>query len=263
MLSTVASVVSPTAKVMCLGVYHFSNPGLDAVKSSVQDMMSDKRQAEVQQVVDQIRKFRPTKIAIEWPTERQAKVNEEYQAYQQNKRPLKVYEHEQIGFRLAKIFKHTTVFAVDHKLDLDFDAPFNFLKVHNPTALKAINEQLPLIGKAMTEIDQKYTVSQILSIYNTHEAIQQNHRFYVKLAEYTDGIQYPGADMLATWYQRNVRIYANIKKITTPGDRVLVIFGAGHIKILNDLFVESGEFEVVSPEKYLSKAPIRKLPIDL
>jgi len=36
--------------------------------------------------------------------------------------------------------------------------------------------------------------------------------------------------LLALWYRRNIRIYHNIVKlIESPNDRILVIYGAGHL----------------------------------
>src|SRR5262252_9303741 len=53
------------AQVMILGVYHFANPGLDYVKSDLDDHLSEKRQKQIAEVVESLAKFRPTKIAIE------------------------------------------------------------------------------------------------------------------------------------------------------------------------------------------------------
>ncbi|RYF85335.1 MAG: hypothetical protein EON98_06875 [Chitinophagaceae bacterium] len=56
-----------------------------------------------------------------------------------------------------------------------------------------------------------------------------------------------GPDRLAMWwYDRNLRIYNNILK-TKPGseDRIVVLFGNGHMPILKHCFQSSPEFEVV------------------
>ena len=45
---------------------------------------------------------------------------------------------------------------------------------------------------------------------------------------------------VANWYKRNLRIFANINRITEPGrDRVLVIIGAGHLKLLKEFAAHS------------------------
>ena len=42
--------------------------------------------------------------------------------------------------------------------------------------------------------------------------------------------EYAGPDLLASWYQRNIRIYHNILAlIESPSDRILVIYGYGHL----------------------------------
>lgn len=49
------------------------------------------------------------------------------------------------------------------------------------------------------------------------------------------GSNFLGADTTARWWHRNFRMYANVQKYAQPGQRVLVIAGAGHTAILRDL----------------------------
>lgn len=41
--------------------------------------------------------------------------------------------------------------------------------------------------------------------------------------------RYPGPDMVAAWYRRNLRILSHLHAITEPGDRLLIVYGQGHI----------------------------------
>ena len=51
-----------------------------------------------------------------------------------------------------------------------------------------------------------------------------------------------------------MKIFAHLIRITdSPGDRILVIYGAGHAKLLNQFAKESGYYDVESPLKYLKK----------
>jgi len=53
---------------------------------------------------------------------------------------------------------------------------------------------------------------------------------YFAIARYGEPYEYAGPDLLAVWYQRNIRIYRNIVAlIDSPGERILVIYGAGHL----------------------------------
>ena len=62
-----------------------------------------------------------------------------------------------------------------------------------------------------------------------------------------------GADFTTGWwFNRNLRIFRNIQKINAkPSDRILVIFGAGHMNLLNIFFKASPEYKLVETNKYL------------
>src|SRR5437763_9862840 len=53
------------AEVLVLGVYHMANPGHDIFNMNADDVLSPKRQQEIAQLLEVLKKFRPTKIAIE------------------------------------------------------------------------------------------------------------------------------------------------------------------------------------------------------
>jgi hypothetical protein len=88
---------------------------------------------------------------------------------------------------------------------------------------------------------------------NTSEAIQGAHDPYLRfLLPIVDEASAPGADLLAAWYERNIRIFANLHRLgLNPGDRVFVLFGAGHIPILRQLAEESPYFCIEDPLRYL------------
>ena len=48
-----------------LGVYHMANPGRDIHNMRADDVLAPKRQAEIGQLVEVLKRFRPTKIAVE------------------------------------------------------------------------------------------------------------------------------------------------------------------------------------------------------
>ena len=64
---------------------------------------------------------------------------------------------------------------------------------------------------------------------------------------------YIGVDFeTGRWFNRNLRIFRNIQRIETgPSDRILVIFGAGHLNLLNYLFECSPEYRLEEANKYL------------
>ena len=53
--------------------------------------------------------------------------------------------------------------------------------------------------------------------------------------------------------ERNLRIFANLKRITeSPDDRILVVFGAGHVPILRHAIACSPKHELVDLRAYLA-----------
>lgn len=63
---------------------------------------------------------------------------------------------------------------------------------------------------------------------------------------------YAGADLVVRWYQRNLRIMANLhRSISGPDDRVLVVYGQGHIPLLRQFTSESPDLCLVNPLPYL------------
>lgn len=60
-----------------------------------------------------------------------------------------------------------------------------------------------------------------------------------------------GTELLSKWYSRNIHIFSNILQIAEPNDRILVIYGAIHRKILNDLFDQLDGFKVIDAASFL------------
>lgn len=62
-----------------------------------------------------------------------------------------------------------------------------------------------------------------------------------------------GPDAGTRWHNRNLRIFANLQRITeSEEERILFIVGSGHLPILRFLASASPEYEMVEPATYLS-----------
>jgi hypothetical protein len=63
---------------------------------------------------------------------------------------------------------------------------------------------------------------------------------------------YESADRNTNWYNRELRIFANLNRITEfPNDRILLLIGAGHLAIQRDFALDSPQFCLVEVESYL------------
>src|SRR6266850_685907 len=98
-------------EVLVLGVYHMSNPGRDVFNMKADDVLAPKRQREIAELIEVLKKFQPTKVAIEADPDG-PRVGQ-YANYLAGKRTLTGNEIEQLGFRLAKEMGHKTIYPVD------------------------------------------------------------------------------------------------------------------------------------------------------
>ena len=231
-----AAAQAKHAEVMVLGVYHMANPGHDIFNMQADDVLAPKRQQEIAELAAVLEKFKPTKIAVEHDS--QEKLNARYAKYLAGTYALTANETDQIGLRLAKELGHTAIYAVDADGDFPFQRVVNFAKASGQSArLEAMMGEIGKMVKAEDEYLKSHTVLQMLLSMNSDAKVAQDVGFYYLEAHYGEPGDYAGPDLLAEWYRRNVRIYNNVTKlVTSPEDRILVIFGAGHLGWLRQDF---------------------------
>ena len=217
-------------QVLILGTYHMANPGHDIYNMKVDDVRSPQRQKELAELADVLAKFAPTKIAIEADPDL-PKVPAAYQDYLAGKHELTQNEVEQIGFRLAKQSGHTQLYPIDVDGDFPMQRVIDYAKATGRSAdLDQLMAPTGQLVATQNEYIKSHTVLQSLLYMNSPASIAAGDDFYLSLAPYGESGDYAGPDLIAAWYTRNIRIYGNLAKlIHKPTDRILVIYGAGHL----------------------------------
>jgi len=234
------------AKVLVLGTYHMGNPGLDAFNMEADDVMVPKRQKEIEDFVNLLASFKPTKICLETKWDRQQKLNENYQAYVNGKAALRKNETDQVGFRLAKKMNHAEVFAIDADAPFEMDTVVKAAQTYQFTGFLELLGKLPSFMKEENKKLHESTITQFYQYMNTDEYAHMSHGFYLDMAVIGKDNDYAGADLVADWYKRNLRIHRNLQALQLkPQDRVLILYGAGHAKILQDLVEDSSNLKLV------------------
>jgi hypothetical protein len=246
----------PKATILLLGTFHFDNPGFDVYKQQFSvDMLSPTRQHEIEDVVRLLANYQPTKIAVEVMPTGQTEFDSLYTAHCDEKKKSDANEVFQIGFRLAQQLGHERVFCVDaqpNSLLLDYIVK---------------HEQEIITGRVDTSWDSCYTnlyryddslktvqsLREHLIYLNSPERIQAGHGSYLVGWFKQDGEEgYIGTDFRTLWYNRNLRIFRNLQRLTeSPDERILLIIGAGHLPILRHTIQHSPEYRLVELEKYL------------
>jgi Family of unknown function (DUF5694) len=224
------NVCADKPQIMVLGTYHMANPGHDIYDVHADDVRSPKRQQELAQLTDVLAQYQPTKIAIEADPDSK-KVPAAFQDYLAGKHELSRNEIEQIGFRLAKRLGQKELYPVDVDGEFPWQRVVNYAKAKGRSA--ELDKMLSSVGQDVAKEDaylKSHTVLEFLLYLNLPSSVAAGNDFYMQLVSFGEPGDYAGPDLLRDWYVRNIRIHSNILKlITSPSDRILVIYGSGHL----------------------------------
>lgn len=253
-----------TTKVMVLGVYHLSNPGLDLRNIEADDPTSPRRQKELAALADALAQFRPTRVMLEYQTKGPDFDVPAYHQFTPEKLASDRDETVQIGFRLAQKAGLKSVQGIDEQGGegepdyFPFDKVEGWAKANGRKGdLDAAFVELDADLKVFNEAQKRETIPALLLRRNTPEAVDHDHRFYTRLMGFGDDVSQPGADLNAYWFMRNAKIFAKLMLASRPGDRVVVIFGSGHGYWLRQLAATTPGYELVDVAPYLKEADRR------
>ena len=249
-------------EVLTLGTFHFNFPNLDEVKtekSNQIDVLEPKYQKEINVVVEKLSKFKPTIIVIERQPNKQQKIDSLYQLYLQGKFPLQRHEEQQIGFRLAKQLGLKKLYCVDEwgdflpiidstldgKDTIEIQKFVNFFETNPDKAKKVIRK----------DIYKSKGILEELKMLNEPKNVKQSLGNYLIgpfKYEITEGDFFGTNFEIGRWFSRNLKIFRNIQRINaSPSDKILVIFGADHLNLLNIFFESSPEYTLANTNDYL------------
>ena len=222
-------------EILVLGTFHMANPGHDIHNMQADDVLSGKRQQEIAQVIEVLKRFKPTKIAIEADPSSKRTVKE-YSDYLAGKYTLTRNEIDQIGYRLAKELGHATIYPVDVDGDFPYMRVVNYAKANGMQAkFDAIAARTGQRVKEQGDFLGSHTILQTLELFNSDSLVARDVAEYFSFVPFGEQYEFAGPDLLAAWYTRNIRIYHNIRALaSSPSDRILVIYGAGHLGWLRE-----------------------------
>ena len=247
------------AKILLVGSWHFQYPGLDAHvtnKNNRININSEKRQKELQDLLNHLAKFKPTKILVEsGPNTGYLIYNfNEWKAGREN---LMTNERSQIGMRLFERFKLDTIYGVDDWpliMDLHYDSLLTNIPYLDSIYKRHYfggNDSTQKLYTMFYEYEEKFLFNNTLlegfKYINNDKVLNRYFGAYIAGGQFASG-EKEGPDALSMlWMNRNLRIFRNIQRIEkNEEDRILILFGAGHIPILKWLFQCSPEFELIN-----------------
>ena len=262
-LFSLAEGQSDKTDVLTLGTFHFAFHNRDLIKTDKKDQIDvlDKRyQLEIEDIVNQIEKFKPTIIAIEKSPEFQQKIDSLYNSYLDGTYTLGREEYEQIGFRIGKKLGIKKMHCVND-WGRNYDSIDSLLSNDSIVKNKFMSffYQNPDTSKIKMAFPPDIFITQgikaELRMKNNEENLQRELGSYlIGIFKYENEKEpFFGTDYVTGWwFNRNLRIFRNIQKIKRkPNDKILVIYGAGHMNLLNIFFKASPEFRLMRINDYL------------
>ncbi len=181
-------------QILLVGSFHFNYSGRDTHKTKTEDridIMSEKRQKELEELLEYIARFKPTKIAVEagrntgylhWRL-KDSKTGED---------KLRASETDQIGLRLMDRFKLDTIYGVNdfsyltrrnYKRSKDELPPQNYLDSlfveHHYDGTDKISNRYKSSLKAQDKFFAQNTLLESFSHLNSDIALKRNFGSYI------------------------------------------------------------------------------------
>lgn len=243
----------PKAQVMIVGVAHLVWRH-DIHKSPLTNPLSERRQAQIADVVARLARFRPTKVLVE-ATFGDPKIPDEYHRYLAGRFTLGANEVYQYGFKLAARSGNATIYPVDtwgpsiydqnspsgKRIDAYLQAHFSGVSDPEDVANERREDYLERNG---TYLDD-------LRYLNTDASIKADASWYSIFAGMGHDADNAGATYVAQWYARNCFIFSNILSVIHPGDRVVLLMGQGHEYLLREFVRLNPTLIDVNPLRFL------------
>jgi hypothetical protein len=242
------------AQILVVGAFHFDYPGLDdhqISESDKIDVLSPKKQKEMTELVEYIKRFKPNKIAIEatekWQAGKKLRLYKSGNLEEGNRD-----ERYQLAIRIAAELKLDTLYSIDasnllvdmKKTNKDFVDKLSAGSdsvLTDSLLLQQYKDWRSYSDKLMKEL----SLLAFFKYLNSKEYHQFDYGNYLIDFFKLEGQR--GADILSLWwYNRNLRIFSKIQALTeTKQDRILVFFGNGHAAVLRQLLESSVEYDFI------------------
>lgn len=256
--STQAEPSAEPVKVMVLGSWHFAGSTSDLINVEGANVLAPERQGELETLASALAAFEPTVIVTERDTDAPDYIDPKFLEFDDEMLATVPNERVQVGYRLARLVGTDRVYGLDERPSDGEPSYFPFDKVMaHAESTGQLEELQSLLGAFETLVTEE---SKRLTTLSMREAMREvnsgslsSPEFYYALLKYDQGEAQPAAELNAYWMMRNAKTFSKLEDVTEPGDRVVIVYGAGH-KFWLEHFVENTPgFEVVDPVDFLTE----------
>lgn len=245
-------------EVMVLGSWHFAGSTADLVNVEGANVLAPERQEELEALAHTLAKFEPTVIVTERETEAPNYIDPKYLDFDDEMLATVPNERVQVGYRLASLVGTDRVYRLDERSSEGEPSYFPFDKV---MAHAEATDQLEDLQAFLADFEAFATEeSARLTTLTMREAMLavnagplSSPEFYYALLKYDQGEDQPAAELNAYWMMRNAKTFSKLEDVTEPGDRVVIVYGAGHKFWLEHFVEHTPGFVVIDPADYLKE----------
>lgn len=250
-------------QVMVLGSWHFDNPGRDLHNVQVDPVTTPDKQAQLAAVAQALARFQPTAVAIERVAPDQSTfVDQGWTAFTPDALLTNPDERVQIGYRLADLADVSRVYAIDEQaaegedvVYFPYGAVAEWAGANGRSGdLQAMQGPVAAYAAEMETLQRTQTIGALLADINRPDHPVNGtpgQGLYYGFLQFGAGRELPGAVLNARWYERNAKIFTKLLQVAEPGDRVVVVFGAGHGYWLRHFVETTPGFELAPVGDYL------------
>lgn len=233
---------SEGATVMVLGSPHFhQNPEL---------VTGPEREQELRAVLDGLEEFRPTKVLVEEEPRDSARMDSLYRAYREGRWNPEPNERYLIGFRLADRMGLDRVWAVDYQHPWPMNQVTSYAERYD-SAYMAYREQWLQRTAALRDSAEAGPLADLFRFYNGPVFLSHLQAIRTRTMEVDARGTWVGLEPNVAVWKRNMRIFADIAAHAEPGERVFVVYGAGHTYFFRKWVLQHPRLELVEPADYL------------
>lgn len=245
-------------EVMVVGTWHFAGSDSDIVSAKTGSVLTARRQQELDEVAERLAAFRPTVIVTERVTTPPDYVDPKYASFTLEDLAANENERVQIAYRLAAKAGVARVVGLDEQPSGGEPDYFPFGRLIEHAAAtgqdQALNDMLAKVQSMVgAETARLSTLTMSEALVEANRGALSSPDFYYEILKFDAGEAQPAAELNAYWFMRNAKIFSKLVDVTKPGDRVIVIFGAGHKHWLDHLAERTPGFRKIDPVPYLAR----------
>jgi hypothetical protein len=218
-----------TAKeIVLIGGFHFED-NHDLIRG---------KQSEITELVEYLSTFSPDKIAVEWEKENGFELNEKYHDYLHSN-TVDNDEIQQIAFRLANKLSLSTIHSVNWTGNIKQEQ-INLLNILIEQNHPEIYQKAISFGSSDVELNSETHILESFFALNNLQLLNELEQLYLSFTAVSQGNEHIGLSFLNNWFERELRIFQNVKELAFDNERILLLIGRDHLWMLQKLFQGAG-----------------------